>query len=162
MSNGGLSAARLGRMREVMAGHVERGEVPGLVALVSRRGEVHVEALGAKAVGGEPMRRDTIFRIASMTKPVAAVAAMILTGFNDNALITFLATLVPGLPDSARQAVVVGAVAGGGLTVIANAPNPAGQAILNRHFEDGIAPLGLLLGALLPTLVLFAVFRLAS
>ena len=78
MSTGGLSEARLGRMREVMAGHVERGEVPGLVALVDRRGEVHVDALGTKAVGGDPMRRDTIFRIASMTKPVAAVAAMIL------------------------------------------------------------------------------------
>ncbi len=88
--------------------------------------------------------------------------AMLLTAFNDNALITFLATLVPGLADSAKHAVVAGAVAGGGLTVIANAPNPAGQAILNRHFEDGIAPLGLLLGALVPTLVLFAVFRLAG
>jgi hypothetical protein len=88
--------------------------------------------------------------------------AMVLTAFNDNALITFLATLVSSLPDSARHAVVAGAVAGGGLTVIANAPNPAGQAILNRHFEDGIAPLGLLLGALVPTLVLSVVFRLAA
>jgi len=70
-------------MRDVMAGHVERG-VPGLVTLVSRRGEVHVEALGMKAVGGRgaagngPVRRDTIFRIASMSKPVTAAAAMIL------------------------------------------------------------------------------------
>ena len=78
MSNGGLSEARLGRMHNVMAGHVERGEVPGLVTLISRRGEVRVDAIGTKAVGGDPMRRDTIFRIASMTKPVAAVAAMIL------------------------------------------------------------------------------------
>jgi CubicO group peptidase (beta-lactamase class C family) len=79
MSNGGFSAARLGRIHDVMAGHVERGEVPGLVALVSRRGEVHVEVIGAQAVGGGgPMRRDTIFRITSMSKPVAAVAAMIL------------------------------------------------------------------------------------
>ncbi len=79
MSTGGLSEARLGRMREVMAGYVERGEVPGIVTLVSRRGGVRVEALGALAVGGpDPMRRDTIFRIASMTKPVAAAAAMIL------------------------------------------------------------------------------------
>jgi CubicO group peptidase (beta-lactamase class C family) len=65
-------------MREVMAGYVERGEVPGLVTLVDRRGEVHAEAIGEKAIGGDPMRRDTIFRIASMTKPIAAVAAMIL------------------------------------------------------------------------------------
>lgn len=79
MSTGGWSKARLGRMRDVMAGHVERGDVPGLVTLVSRRGEVHVEALGMKAVGGnEPMRRDTIFRIASLTKPLTAAAAMIL------------------------------------------------------------------------------------
>ena len=70
MSVGGLSKGRLGRLRDVMAGHVERGEVPGLVTLVSRRGEVHVEAIGAKAVGERaPIRRDTIFRISSMSKP---------------------------------------------------------------------------------------------
>ena len=79
MSTSGLSTARLGRMHDVMAGHVERGEVPGLVTLVSRRGEVHVDAIGMKAVGGsDPMRRDTIFRIASMTKPITAAATMIL------------------------------------------------------------------------------------
>ena len=79
MSTGGLSRARLGRMRDVLARHVERREVPGLVALVSRRGELHVEALGMKALGGsDPVQRDTIFRIASMTKPITAAAAMIL------------------------------------------------------------------------------------
>ena len=83
MSTGGLSSERLGRMHDVMAGHVERGDVPGdvpgVVTLVSRRDEVRVDAIGMKAFGGsEAMRRDTIFRIASMTKPVAAVAAMIL------------------------------------------------------------------------------------
>jgi CubicO group peptidase (beta-lactamase class C family) len=79
MSNGGLSKARLGRMHDVMAGSVERGEVPGIVTLVSRRGEVHVDAIGMKAVGGsDPMRRDTIFRISSMTKPITAAATMIL------------------------------------------------------------------------------------
>ena len=78
MGNGGLSQARLERMRVVMAGYVERGEVPGLVTLISRRGETHVEAIGAQALGGAPMRRDTIFRISSMTKPIAAVAALIL------------------------------------------------------------------------------------
>ena len=79
MSSGGLSKARLGRMHEIMAGHVERGGVPGLVALVSRRDELHVDAIGMKAMGGrEPMQRDTIFRIASLTKPVTAAAAMIL------------------------------------------------------------------------------------
>jgi len=79
MSTAGLSKARLARMHHVMAGHVERGELPGLVTLVSRHGEVHVDALGMKTIGGsEPMRRDTIFRIASMTKPITAAAAMIL------------------------------------------------------------------------------------
>jgi CubicO group peptidase (beta-lactamase class C family) len=79
MSSGGLSKARLGRMHEVMAGYVQRDEVPGFVTLVSRRGEVHVDAVGMKKLGGgEPMRRDTIFRISSMTKPITAAAAMIL------------------------------------------------------------------------------------
>ena len=79
MSAGGLSKTRLGRMHDVMAGHVERGAVPGLVTLVSRRGEVHVDAIGMKAAGGsDPMRRDTLFRIASVTKLVTAAAAMIL------------------------------------------------------------------------------------
>ncbi|MET7935239.1 serine hydrolase domain-containing protein [Streptomyces sp. NPDC005322] len=79
MSAGGWSTARLGRMREVMERHVADGEVPGLVTLVSRRGETHVEAIGTKAVGGDdPVRRDTLFRISSMTKPVIAAATMIL------------------------------------------------------------------------------------
>src|SRR5258708_31768182 len=79
MSNGELSKARVGRMHDVMAGYVERGEVPGIVTLVSRRGEVHVDAIGMKAVGGsDPMRRDTIIRISSMTKPITAAATMIL------------------------------------------------------------------------------------
>jgi CubicO group peptidase (beta-lactamase class C family) len=79
MSTGGLSQARLGCMHDVMAGYVELGEVPGIVTLVSRRGEVHVDAIGMKAVGGsDPIRHDTIFRITSMTKPITAAATMIL------------------------------------------------------------------------------------
>jgi len=66
-------------MREVMAGYVERGAVAGLVALLSRHDEVHVEAIGVQDLAsGAAMRRDTIFRIASMTKPITAAAAMIL------------------------------------------------------------------------------------
>ena len=73
------SAARLDRMHETMAGYVERGQLPGLVTLVSRRGEVHTDAIGVTAIdGSEPMRQDTIFRIASVGKPIAAAAAMIL------------------------------------------------------------------------------------
>ena len=79
MSTAGLSGARLARMHDVMAGYVERGEVPGLVTLVSRRGEVHVDAIGTQAFADPTsMRRDTIFRISSMTKPIIAVATMIL------------------------------------------------------------------------------------
>jgi CubicO group peptidase (beta-lactamase class C family) len=79
MSTAGLSAARLARMRECMSGHVARGELPGLVTLLSRRGETHADAVGVTAVGGrDPMRRDTIFRVASLTKPITAAAAMIL------------------------------------------------------------------------------------
>jgi hypothetical protein len=84
----------------------------------------------------------------------------VLTAFNDNALITYLASLVPTLDEPLKIAVVEGAVTGGGLTVIANAPNPAGQALLSRFFGGAISPAGLLLGALPPTLVVIAVFRL--
>ena len=79
MRSGGFSTARLARTNDVMTSHVELGEMPGLVTLVSRRGAVHVDAIGAKAVGGdEPMLRDTIFRLASATKPITAAAAMVL------------------------------------------------------------------------------------
>lgn len=79
MSSGGLSQSRLARMHASMARHVESGRLPGLVTLLARRGAVHVDAIGRLAVGGDaPMRRDTIFRIASLTKPVTAAAAMIL------------------------------------------------------------------------------------
>ena len=80
MSLGGLSMPRLDRMRDVLGGYVDRGEIPGLVALVSRHGYVHIDALGTLAAGGDrgPVRRDSIFRISSMTKPVTAVATMIL------------------------------------------------------------------------------------
>ena len=82
-----------------------------------------------------------------------------LTAINDNALITYLATLVPNLSDPLKLAVVQGAVVGGGLTVIANAPNPAGQALLGRFFDDAISPVGLCLGAIPPTIVAAVVFR---
>ncbi len=67
------------RLHEVLAKHVEAGRVPGLLYLVQHRGEVHAGAIGTRTVGAnEPVRRDTLFRIASMTKPVTAAAAMIL------------------------------------------------------------------------------------
>jgi hypothetical protein len=88
------------------------------------------------------------------------LGATALTAVNDNALITYLATLVPHLDEASKLAVVQGAVVGGGLSVIANAPNPAGQALLGRFFENGILPSGLLAGALVPTLIAAAIFRL--
>ncbi len=90
------------------------------------------------------------------------LTATVLTAFNDNAAITFLSTLVPGFTDSLKYAVVAGAVAGGGLTVIANAPNPAGQAILKKYFKEGVSPGGLLKAALVPTVIVwlcFLIFR---
>ncbi len=81
------------------------------------------------------------------------VGSTILTSFNDNAAITFLASQVSGLSPELKYAVLAGAVTGGGLTVIANAPNPAGQALLARFFGEGVSPLKLALGALIPTLI---------
>jgi CubicO group peptidase (beta-lactamase class C family) len=76
---GQMSAARLQRMHDVLNGYVERGDVPGLVSYVTRRGEEHVDAMGTLTMGGgRPVARDTIFRIASMTKPITAAATMIL------------------------------------------------------------------------------------
>jgi hypothetical protein len=89
--------------------------------------------------------------------PLLSVS-MVLTAFNDNAAITYLATLVPGFTDELKYAVVAGAVTGGGLTVIANAPNPAGQALLKDCFKNGVSPIGLLKGALVPTLIMFVMF----
>ncbi len=75
----GLSKSRLDRMHQVLSGHIERKEMPGLVALVSHHDDVHTETLGTLAFDNPaPMTRDTIFRIASITKIITAVAAMIL------------------------------------------------------------------------------------
>ncbi len=90
------------------------------------------------------------------------LGAAILTAFNDNNAITFLSTLVPNFTDALKYALVAGAVAGGGLTVIANAPNPAGLSILKKYFSNEVSPAGILKFALLPTIVmlcLFIVFR---
>jgi hypothetical protein len=97
--------------------------------------------------------------LASLSEGPLFFSATILTAFNDNALITYLATLVPDFTESLKVAVVEGAVTGGGLTVIANAPNPAGQSILSRFFDGSISPLYLVLGALVPTLVAIVAFR---
>lgn len=91
--------------------------------------------------------------------PLAVMGvAMSLTAFNDNTAISYLAGLVPNWGDLYEYAVFTGIIAGGGLTVIANAPNPAGYAILKHHFEGGIRPIKLFLWAFTPTIILYAAF----
>lgn len=90
------------------------------------------------------------------------LTAIVLTAFNDNASITYLSTLVTDLNDAFKYAIVSGAITGGGLTLIANAPNPVGQSILKKHFDTGISSLMLLKYALLPTgltAIVFFVFK---
>ncbi len=99
--------------------------------------------------------------LGSLTRWPLMLGATLLTAVNDNAAIAYLASLVPGLSDELKYAVMAGAVTGGGLTVIANAPNPAGQSILQQYFGDGgISPLRLFLAALVPTLIVGAAFML--
>lgn len=97
----------------------------------------------------------------SMDETTVYFGATVLTAITDNAALTYLGSQVDGLTEGFKQALVAGAVTGGGLTVIANAPNPAGFAILRGHFEDGaISPLGLFISALPATLVAILAFRL--
>jgi Na+/H+ antiporter NhaD/arsenite permease-like protein len=91
--------------------------------------------------------------ISSLTEWPLFIGSTILTSFNDNAAITFLASQVEGLSPQLKYAVLAGAVTGGGLTVIANAPNPAGQALLSRFFGEGVSPIKLALGAMIPTVI---------
>ncbi len=97
----------------------------------------------------------------SMDADTVYFGATALTAITDNAALTYLGSLVDGLSEEFKRALVAGAVTGGGLTVIANAPNPAGFAILRGHFDDeAINPLGLLVAALPPTLTAVLAFRL--
>lgn len=84
--------------------------------------------------------------------------SVILTAFNDNAAVSYLTSLIPATPLAFKYAVISGVVTGGGLTVIANAPNPAGYVILGKHFKSGISPLKLFLSAIIPTCVFFLLF----
>jgi hypothetical protein len=96
--------------------------------------------------------------LGSLSDRALFLGATFLTMFNDNALVTYLSTLCPNLTEVLKRAVVSGAVVGGGMTVIANAPNPAGQALLSRFFRNQISPAGLAAGAALPTVVAAIVF----
>jgi hypothetical protein len=96
-----------------------------------------------------------------MSADAVYFGAAALTAITDNAALTYLGSLVEGLSDEFKHALVAGAVTGGGLTIIANAPNPAGVSILKNHFKDeSVHPLGLLAAALPPTLVAMLAFRL--
>ncbi|MDR3213324.1 MAG: putative Na+/H+ antiporter [Azoarcus sp.] len=99
--------------------------------------------------------------LSQMGNTAVYYGATTLTAVTDNAALTYLGSLVEGLSDDFKYALVTGAVTGGGLTVIANAPNPAGMSILQGYFKGGaVNPFGLLAAAALPTLTAIAAFRL--
>ena len=104
MSIVGLSKSRLEQMHQVLSGYVARKEMPGLVALISHHDDVQVETLGTMSVGNSmPMKRDTIFRIASLTKPITAVAAMILV---EECRLRLDESIEPWLPELANRRVL--------------------------------------------------------
>ena len=115
---------------------------------------------GLVVLGG--LQRWWLQPIVAGLEPLALFfGALALTAVTDNAALTYLGSLISGISDASKYMLVAGAVAGGGLTVIANAPNPAGVALLKRGFEDeSIGAGGLLLGALGPTVVAAAAFLL--
>lgn len=99
--------------------------------------------------------------LSKMDSSAVYYGAAALTALTDNAALTYLGSLVHGLSDEFKYALLTGAVTGGGLTIIANAPNPAGISLLQGYFSDSkVSPLGLLAAAALPTLVAIAAFRL--
>lgn len=99
--------------------------------------------------------------VSGMSPKVLFFGATALTALTDNAALTYLGSLIEGISDEAKYNLVAGAVAGGGLTIIANAPNPAGVALLRRGFADESIGAGeLLVGALIPTFIAIAAFTL--
>ncbi|WP_086818674.1 serine hydrolase [Allokutzneria sp. NRRL B-24872] len=153
--NGGFSDSGLRRVREVLAGHVDSGKIPGLVALISRGGHTHVEALGTmRHDGGAAMSRDTIFRMASTSKPVAMAAAMILL---DECRLRLDDVVDPWLPELADRRVLKRIDGPLDETVPARRPitvrdlvtstfglgmdmTALGSPIMNAVFEQGLTP----------------------
>lgn len=115
---------------------------------------------GLVVLGG--LQRWWLQPLVSGLEPMALFfGAVSLTAITDNAALTYLGAQISGISEAAKYMLVAGAVAGGGLTVIANAPNPAGAALLRRSFlDESIGALGLLAGALAPTLVAMGAFLL--
>ena len=104
MTTGGLSKPRLERMHRILSEHIEHGELPGLVALIARHDDVHVEALGTMFVGDRRrMQRDAIFRVASISKLVTAAAAMILV---EECELRLDESIEPWLPELAHRRVL--------------------------------------------------------
>ncbi|MBB3128247.1 CubicO group peptidase (beta-lactamase class C family) [Paenibacillus rhizosphaerae] len=154
-SSRGFSETGLQRIRDVLARHVESGKIPGLVALVSRHGETHVEAIGTmRHDGGAPMRRDTIFRMASTSKPVTMAAAMLLL---DECRLRLDEVVDPWLPELADRRVLKRADGPLDDTVPARRPitvrdlltstfglgmdmTSLGTPIMNAIFEQGLTP----------------------
>jgi Na+/H+ antiporter NhaD/arsenite permease-like protein len=122
--------------------------------LALREGLLVAFFLGGLVVLGGPQRwwlEPILTRLETIPLFLGSIS---LTAITDNAALTYLGAQVPGLSEASRYALVAGAVTGGGLTVVANAPNPAGYGILNSAFgEDGISPVLLLMSALPPTLI---------
>jgi hypothetical protein len=109
--------------------------------------------LGGLVVLGGPQRWWLEPLLSEMSASVLYLGAIGLTGIVDNAALTYLGAQVPGISELSKFALVAGAVVGGGMTVIANAPNPAGYSILGPSFKDGISAIGLAAGAIVPTLI---------
>lgn len=153
--NGGFSEAGLRRLREVLTRYVESGRIPGLVALFSRGEETHVEAIGTmRHDGGAPMRRDTIFRMASTSKPVTVAAAMVLL---DECRLRLDDLVDPWLPELADRQVLKRVDGPLDDTVPARRPitvrdvltstfglgmdmTSLGTPIMNAVFEQGLTP----------------------
>lgn len=115
--------------------------------------------LGGLVILGKPQRWWLEPLLSSMDADLLYAGTAALTAITDNAALTYLGSQVPNLAEASKHALVSGAVVGGGLTVIANAPNPAGYGILNSSFgKEGISPLGLFLAALGPTIVAGALY----
>jgi len=96
--------------------------------------------------------------LSNLPESTLSLSTVMLSSFNDNASITYLATLVPNLTDAFKYAIVSGAITGGGLTVIANSPNPVGLSILKKYFGKAFSSIDLLKYALLPTFISGLVF----
>jgi hypothetical protein len=129
--------------------------------LILREGLMVAFFLGGLVVLGGQQRWWLQPLLADLSPTALYFGATALTAITDNAALTYLGSLVEGVSDAFKYAMVAGAVTGGGLTVIANAPNPAGFAILKDSFQDGaIGAGGLAAAAALPTLVAIAAFQL--